>query len=69
MDKEDLLQQLGYNIKTIRESKGISQQQLAAECNFEKSNMSRIEAGNTNTTIYTLYKTASAMNINIKELF
>jgi len=68
MDKDDFLKRLGHNIKTIRESKGISQQQLAAECNFEKSNMSRIEAGNTNPTIYTLNKIANAMGIEIKDL-
>ena len=69
MDKDDFLKQLGHNIKTIRESKGISQQQLAAECNFEKSNMSRIEAGRTNPTIYTLHKIATALGVNIASLF
>jgi len=68
MDKDDFLKNLGLNIKTIRESKGISQQKLAADCNFEKSNMSRIEAGNTNPTIYTLYKIAQAMDVEIHEL-
>jgi len=68
MDKDDFLKQLGHNIKTIRESKGISQQQLAAECNFEKSNMSRIEAGRTNPTIFTLYKIALALNISLEEI-
>lgn len=69
MDKDDFLKQLGHNIKTIRESKGISQQQLAAECNFEKSNMSRIDAGRTNPTIYTLHKIATALGVNITSLF
>ena len=32
-------------------------------CNFEKSNMSRLEAGNTNQTIYTLYKISLALEI------
>ncbi len=68
MDKDDFLKHLGHNIKTLRESKGISQQKLAADCNFEKSNMSRIEAGNTNPTIYTLYKIALAMDVEIHEL-
>lgn len=68
MDKDDFLKRLGHNIKRLLESKGISQQKLAADCNFEKSNMSRIEAGNTNPTIYTLYKIAVAMGIDIQDL-
>ena len=41
---------IGKKIKEIRELKGISQQVLAAKCNFEKSNMSRLEAGKVNST-------------------
>ena len=39
---------IGKKIKEIRELKDISQQDLAARCNFEKSNMSRLEAGKVN---------------------
>ncbi len=55
--------------KKIRESKGISQQELAAKCNFEKSNMSRLEAGRVNPTLATLEKVAVALEIDIIELF
>lgn len=56
---------LGKRIKTMREDKGISQQELASLCDFEKSNMSRIEAGRTNPTIGTLLKISNALNINV----
>ncbi len=69
MDKDTILKHIGTNIKNIRESKGISQQKLAADCNFEKSNMSRIEAGNTNPTIITLYKIAVALDVDISDIF
>jgi transcriptional regulator with XRE-family HTH domain len=68
MERSDILKQIGFKIKSIRESKGISQQKLAADCNFEKSNMSRIEAGNTNPTIYTLYKIAKALDVPLAEI-
>ncbi len=68
MDKSEYLKIIGLNIKQIRVSKGISQQKLAADCNFEKSNMSRIESGNTNPTIYTLYNISVALGVDIKEL-
>jgi transcriptional regulator with XRE-family HTH domain len=60
---------IGKKIKEIRELKGISQQDLAAKCNFEKSNMSRLEAGKVNSTISTLQKVSNALEIDIVELF
>ena len=60
---------VGKRIRKIRESKGISQQELAAKCNFEKSNMSRLEAGRVNSTLATLEKIALALEVNIIELF
>ena len=68
MEKQELLKYLGANIKRIREEKGMTQQELASLCNFEKSNMSRLEAGNTNPTIYTLYKVAQALKIDLTDL-
>lgn len=60
---------IGKQIKKLRDLKGISQQDLAAKCNFEKSNLSRLEAGKVNPTLSTLEKVASALEINIIELF
>ena len=47
---------VGKQIQKLRELKCISQQDLAAKCNFEKSNMSRLEAGRVNPTLSTLEK-------------
>lgn len=60
---------VGKQIQKLRELKGISQQDLAAKCNFEKSNMSRLEAGRVNPTLSTLEKICKALEINISELF
>ena len=68
MSKKELLKQIGLRIKQIREEKGITQQELASLCNFEKSNMSRIESGGTNMTVYTLHKIANALEVNLAHL-
>jgi transcriptional regulator with XRE-family HTH domain len=68
MNKEQLQKIIGNRIRLLRESKGISQQVLAAMCNFEKGNMSRIEAGRTNPTLTTLYKISQALEIKIADL-
>ncbi len=68
MKIEQLQEKIGERIRQLRESKGVSQQNLAAICNFEKSNLSRIEAGRTNPTIFTLFKISQALEVSIAEL-
>lgn len=69
MSANSLQINVGKQIQKLRESKGISQQDLAAKCNFEKSNMSRLEAGRVNPTLSTLEKVANALDVTIAELF
>lgn len=68
MNEQQLFIKIGDKIKELRELKNLSQQDLAALCNFEKSNMSRIEAGRTNLTINTLFKISNALKVPLKDL-
>lgn len=68
-DKQKLQKAIGKRIKELRESKKISQQDIAGLCNIEKSNFSRLEAGGTNPTLYTLSKIAEHLNVSLSELF
>lgn len=68
MTQEDLQKLIGRNIRIIRERKGMSAQELASTCNFEKSNMSRLESGKTNPTIATLYKISQALEVPLEEI-
>lgn len=67
--KETIQQKVGKRIQEIRVEKNISQQDLASKCNFEKSNMSRLEKGNSNATLSTLEKVCEALQIDFIELF
>jgi transcriptional regulator with XRE-family HTH domain len=67
--EQSLQQKVGKRIQTIRIEKNISQQDLAAKCNFEKSNMSRLEKGNANATLSTLEKVCDALQVDYIELF
>ena len=67
-DKETFQLAVGKRINNLREDQNIPQQDIAAICNIEKSNLSRIEAGNTNPTIYTLSKIADKLSITLSEL-
>ncbi|PQJ10108.1 XRE family transcriptional regulator [Flavipsychrobacter stenotrophus] len=68
--KEDeiYLKQLGQRIKTIRKEKGIKQVDLGYICDLDKSNMNRIEAGNTNPSVLLLRKISSELGISLSEL-
>ena len=68
MNEQQLFIKIGDKIKEIRLKKGISQQDLAAKCNFEKANMARIEAGRTNLTIKNACKISLALEIRLKDL-
>ena len=68
MNEQQLFIKIGDKIKELKELKNLSQQDLAALCNFEKSNMSRIEAGRTNLTIKTLFKISNALKVPLKDL-
>ncbi|MBN2828167.1 MAG: helix-turn-helix transcriptional regulator [Tissierellales bacterium] len=68
MEIYQLQKKIGERIRDLRESKGISQQNLAAICNFEKANLSRLEAGRTNPTVSTLYKISQALEVSLSEL-
>jgi transcriptional regulator with XRE-family HTH domain len=60
---------VGKRIQEIRIEKNLSQQDLAAKCNFEKSNMSRLEAGRANATLSTLEIVSIALEVDVIELF
>ncbi len=68
MNDLQLLSEIGAKIREFRMEKKLSQNDLAILCNFEKASMSRIEAGKTNVTIFTLYKISKALNVNIADL-
>ena len=71
MEKSKILNVVGKRIKDIRESKGISQVELVGRMQGEidPTNISRIESGRTNPTLFTLYRIASALEVPLKDLF
>lgn len=70
MEKSDLLVLFGKRIKKLRLEKGMSQVDLVAKMqgNIDTTNISRIESGRTNPTIYSLYRLSEALEISLSEL-
>jgi len=70
MEKLDLLKAVGRNVKAQRELKNLSQVELVGlmEGNIDTTNISRIESGRTNPTVFTLYRIAQALEIPLETL-
>lgn len=69
MTETELLLKIGQRIKEIRTSKGVTQQELAvAAFNTDKSNISRLEAGRVNASIYTLYRVALYLKVPLSDI-
>jgi transcriptional regulator with XRE-family HTH domain len=69
MRNSNFIKYLGLKIRTIRISKGYSQQHLANLCDVELSNINRIELGKINTSVAHAKLIADALDVHIKELF
>lgn len=64
-----LIISIGEKIREIRSLKSLSQATLSYDANIPKNQIGRIERGEINTSIGTLYKICKALDVNIKELF
>ena len=69
MKHSDYFKKVGKNIKKLRLEKGMKQIELAYQCDFERQNMQRIEAGKTNVTLKTLLIISESLEVDITDLF
>ena len=59
---------LGRHIKKLREIKGYSLRDLAAECGIDYSDISKMERGEKNITFLTMVELATALEVPPKKL-
>jgi len=70
VEKSVFLEIIGKRIREVRLSKNLTQLDLVSRIDGEvdPTNISRIESGRTNPTIFTLQKLADAMEISLVQL-
>jgi len=66
---EQRLKNLGQKIKQVRNEKGLSLADVAEKFGFEKSRLSRVEAGKVNITVKTLFKLSDALEVPVHTFF
>jgi len=69
MNKDEQLRLLGLKIRALRESTGMTQDQMANEIGFARSYYSGVERGVRNISAANLIRLAISMKVEVGELF
>lgn len=69
MEKENILQVFGNNVREIRRLKGISQEELAYRADLHRTYIGMIERAEKNITLINIEKIAKALEVEIFKLF
>jgi len=65
----DINKEVGFNIRKIREEKGLSQKQLGTLGGLHRAYIGQIERGEKNIGLKNLEKIAKALRVDIKAFF
>lgn len=65
---DDLIE-FGLNIKRLRQMRHLSQEQLAGECELDRTYISGIERGQRNIGLRNIFKIARALDVTPEQLF
>lgn len=60
--------QFGKRLKLLREEKGLSLRDLAARCELDFSKIGKIESGQTNLKLSSIFELAKGLDVEPKEL-
>ena len=66
---EQVVVQLGLQMKKFRKQKGLTQLDVASRCNIEESAYRRVENAKSSPTLKTILLIARALNVSVLELF
>ena len=66
---EEFLKAFGENLRKIREKKDLSQRALAEIAGIDFTQIGRIERGEINTTLSSVYTLAKALEVPLTKLF
>ncbi len=64
----DINEKVGFNIRRIREERGLTQEKLAELSDLHRAYIGQIERGEKNIGLKNLERIAKALNINIRVL-
>lgn len=69
IDKQKLSVKLGQRLAELRSRKGFTQERLAYDAGLNRAYVGYIERGERNPSVETMFKLATALKIELSELF
>lgn len=67
-EKQNISKIVGYNIRLLRKSRSLTIESLAFDIGIEYTQLSRIERGTINTSLFQLYRISVALNIPLSKI-
>ncbi len=68
LSKEDIKKVIGNNIRRLRVEKKMSIEVMAFESEMDYTQLSRIELGKINTSIYQIYKISKTLQVSMSDI-
>lgn len=68
LSKEDIKKVIGNNIRRLRIEKKMSIEVMAFESEMDYTQLSRIELGKINTSIYQIYKISKTLQVSMSDI-
>ncbi|EJP3285070.1 helix-turn-helix domain-containing protein [Yersinia ruckeri] len=59
----------GLAVRKQRNNRNLTQEELASLCDLDRTYIGSVERGERNVSLVNIHKIASALNIEVKELF
>jgi len=69
LDKQTVCKKVGTKIREIRTKKGLSIEKLANEAGIDYTQLSQIELGKINTSVYQVYVISNSLSVSVPEIF
>jgi transcriptional regulator with XRE-family HTH domain len=69
LSKEEICKHVGSRIRELRLDKGLTIEKLALESGIDYTQISRIELGKINTSIYQIYHITNTLKVPMRDIF
>jgi transcriptional regulator with XRE-family HTH domain len=68
LSKEDFITKIGERVRQIRISKGLTLERVAFDAGMDYTQLSRIELGKINTSIYQIYVVSNSLKVPMTDI-
>ncbi len=65
---DNIRMEIAQSIRTLREQRELSQEQLAFDAEIDRTYVSQLERGTCNPSLKILYKVATVLGVNVADL-